>query len=139
MKAMIDVPVSEYRCCTGNQRTSYYGTAARRVRLARLRREKRRAARLKRIRFVLTSTALAVIISVSLSGFSMPHPQVTGAKLYTAVTVGRDETLWDIAGSYYSDDFGSIQSMIREVSALNHLDGSRIFYGQTLIIPYYID
>ena len=137
MKAMIDVPVSEYRCCTGNQRARYYGTAARRVRLARLRREKRRAARLKRIRFILASTVLAVIISVSLSGFSMPHPEVSGTKLYTAVTVGRDQTLWDIAGSYYSDDFGSIQSMIREVSTLNHLDGSRIYYGQTLIIPYY--
>ena len=115
------------------------GAPGRRERLAAIREAQRKAACSRRRRLVLACVLLFIVMSVTLSGFRAPQAHTQQTKYYTKVTVGLDETLWDISGQYYSSEFGSMRAMIREVASLNHLDGSRIYYGQTLIIPYFAE
>lgn len=58
-------------------------------------------------------------------------------KYYTSVTVQEGETLWDIANTFMSDEFSSIQKYIAEVKNINHLSNAKIYAGEELIVPYY--
>lgn len=58
-------------------------------------------------------------------------------KYYTSITVKEGETLWDIASTYMSDEFSSMQKYINEVKNINHLRNDKIYAGENLIVPYY--
>lgn len=98
---------------------------------------KRRALK-RRIRLVTAVFLGALLLAMALSGFS--RVMVTKApsyKYYTAVTVRCDDTLWDIAQKYMTEDYSSIQSYMKEIKEVNNMKSDAIYYGQKLILPYY--
>lgn len=58
-------------------------------------------------------------------------------KYYTSITIEAGETLWDIAGTYMSDEFPSVEKYIDEVKNINQLKNDKIYAGENLIVPYY--
>ncbi len=99
---------------------------------------RRRRMRLARIRRIVFSSLLLIMLITSLTGFSRPV-QVTQPvyKYYAAVSVERGETLWSIAESYYTQDWKSMRTYVKESSRLNHIGSGQVKHGQTLVVPYY--
>lgn len=60
-------------------------------------------------------------------------------KYYTSVYVDRDETLWNIASEYMSDEYTDIREYMDEVKSINHLADDELQYGTTICVPYYSD
>lgn len=65
--------------------------------------------------------------------------QTERCKYFTSYVVEREDTLWDIAERYLTPEYESIYIYIDEVMKSNHLEGTTIFDGQMLILPYYAD
>lgn len=65
--------------------------------------------------------------------------RINERKFFTTYVVEKDDTLWDIANSYMTDEYDSIYEYINEVMESNHLENTNIKYGQMLILPYYAD
>ncbi len=57
-------------------------------------------------------------------------------KYYTDVKVKANDTLWDIAQEYCSEEYDSIQDYIDEVRQINGIS-YLIYEGQTIVVPYY--
>lgn len=58
-------------------------------------------------------------------------------KYYTDVRVERGDTLYDIAAANMSEGYDSIQDYLKEVRVINSVYTDDIYYGQTLVVPYY--
>ena len=58
-------------------------------------------------------------------------------KYFKCITVDEDDTLWSIAEENISEEYSSISDYIDEVKSINNLVGDKIYYGATLVIPYY--
>lgn len=62
-----------------------------------------------------------------------PH----GRKLVTKVEVKAGDSVWGIAGQYYSSEFGSLNAYIQEIEQINGISADYVQAGGTLTIPYY--
>lgn len=60
-------------------------------------------------------------------------------KYYTSVVIEQGDTLWGIASEYVTPEYSGVEEYIREVRALNHMEGDCIRAGQYLLVPYYSD
>lgn len=60
-------------------------------------------------------------------------------KYYTSVYIDRDETLWNIASKYMTDEYTDIREYMDEVKSINHLTDDELQYGITICVPYYSD
>jgi len=60
-------------------------------------------------------------------------------KFYTTILVEEGDTLWAIADEYMTAEYEDRDSFMDEVRKMNHLTGSMIQSGSTLLIPYYAD
>lgn len=58
-------------------------------------------------------------------------------KMVTSILVKEDDTLWDIATQYYTEEYSSISKYIKEIKKSNGLQTDHIHAGYSLIIPYY--
>lgn len=58
-------------------------------------------------------------------------------KFYTTILVEEGDTLWAIADEYMTEEYESRDSFMEEVRKMNHLTGSIIHAGNTLLIPYF--
>ncbi|MDD6135566.1 MAG: LysM peptidoglycan-binding domain-containing protein [Lachnospiraceae bacterium] len=58
-------------------------------------------------------------------------------KYYTCINIEANDTLWSIADSYITDEYNSIDQYIAEVKSINNLSSDKIYYGATLVVPYY--
>lgn len=83
--------------------------------------------------------AAAVIIFCSVSSVQADEESGKRYKYYTSVYVDRDDTLWDIASEYISDEYEDIRAYMDEVKSINHLTGDELQYGTTICVPYYSD
>ncbi len=54
---------------------------------------------------------------------------------YTNVHINNGDTLWDIAKSNYSVEYGDFDDYIEEIRTLNHISGDMIHVGGYLVIP----
>lgn len=79
--------------------------------------------------------ALFVLIATCRNGKAVG--KTDRIKRLTSVSVQEGDCIWSIASEYYSDEFGSIQEYIKEIKKTNNLSGDRIYYGYSLLIPYY--
>ena len=89
---------------------------------------------------VILSVMAVILIGGSISGFAKgPKRQESACKYYTSIAIERGDTLWGIASKYMTSEYGGAKEYIREVRALNHMDGDCIREGEYLMIPYYSD
>lgn len=58
-------------------------------------------------------------------------------KYYTEVEVEDGDTLWAIADEYMTTEYEDKEEFIDEVCQMNHITGSMIRSGNTILIPYY--
>ena len=92
---------------------------------------------------------LAVIVGVFTMVFLFPwnvaevkaneSATMNNRKYFTSYVVEKDDTLWDIAEEFMTEEYDSIYVYIDEVMESNHLKSTNIKYGQMLILPYYAD
>lgn len=59
----------------------------------------------------------------------------TGRISYISVLVTPDDTLWDIAGRYYSAGFGTLKDYVKEIKRCNSLESDNIYAGRHIIVP----
>lgn len=106
------------------------------------RRERRR--RKNRIRYTVTVGTLLIMLVVGLFALSAKPANAGDSasqrfKYYTSITVHEGDTLWSIANEHMSKEYPTINKYISEVQKINHLSGTEIISGSTLVIPYYSD
>ncbi len=92
---------------------------------------------------------LAVLVGVFAMVFLFPwnvaevkaneSATMNSRKYFTSYVVEKDDTLWDIAEEFMTEEYDSIYVYIDEVMESNHLKSTNIKYGQMLILPYYAD
>lgn len=58
-------------------------------------------------------------------------------KYYTSVEVEAGDTLWSIADEYMTAEYDSRDEFMNEVRQMNHITGSGIRCGSTILVPYY--
>ena len=60
-----------------------------------------------------------------------------GQKYYTSIEVEAGDTLWTIADEYMTEEYASRDAFMNEVRQMNHITGSSIRSGSTILVPYY--
>ncbi|MBR5337313.1 MAG: LysM peptidoglycan-binding domain-containing protein [Lachnospiraceae bacterium] len=111
-----------------------------------IREQKRRKARMTRIRTVI-SLCLLVLFFAGLSSMRVNAgsdldakvEEKSATKVYTSYTVCQGDTLYSIAKDncdlkYYND----YEDYIIEIKDINHISSGKIYYGRSLTIPRYI-
>ncbi|MCI9077856.1 MAG: LysM peptidoglycan-binding domain-containing protein [Lachnospiraceae bacterium] len=80
---------------------------------------------------------LTLIIYYFMSGNSNKAVVNTGMGnvSYISVSITADDTLWSIAGRYYSDEFGTIKDYVKEIKRCNSLKSDNIYAGRNIIVP----
>ena len=58
-------------------------------------------------------------------------------KYFKCITVDDDDTLWSIAEENISEEYASVNDYIAEVKSINNLNSDKIYYGASLVVPYY--
>ncbi len=98
---------------------------------------KRVCYRFRRTLFAVSMILIsAIIISINVVSVEAVEEQPAD-KFYTSIQIEPGQTLWNIADTYYTDDYEDYNDYIDEVISLNHLSDSAIHAGQYLVVPYY--
>lgn len=87
---------------------------------------------------VIVSVMAVILIGGSISGSAKGRGnRESSYKYYTSIVIEQGDTLWGIASEYVTPEYDGVEDYIREVRALNHMDGDCIRAGQYLMVPYY--
>ena len=95
------------------------------------------------VRFLLSVSAVAVLVLVLL--FSSKNitrandngNNVSKTKYYKTIEVNVGDSLWSIASENKSGEYRTINDYIDEVKSINNLSEDKINSGEKLIIPYF--
>ncbi len=100
--------------------------------------------RTRKIRSTVTVLIIAFLILIGIFAVSVKTASAEASenqrfKYYTNITVQSGDTLWSIAEEYRTEEYKTVSTYIKEVQEINHLNGSDIISGSTLVVPYYSD
>lgn len=108
--------------------------------------EKRSEEPILSVSTIIAVFTLLLIIGGVLIGSSWSDARQTNAaneysvqKYYTSIEVEPEDTLWSIADTYMSEEYGDRSDYIAEIRRLNQIDENQIHSGQHLVIPCYFD
>lgn len=59
-------------------------------------------------------------------------------KRIVSVPVEKDDTIWDIADKYYTEECGTMREYVAEIIKCNSLENDTIYPGSSLIIPVWV-
>lgn len=93
-----------------------------------------------KILFFTFIIAVAFFAGVHMSRSSSSHASAAideSQIRYISVPITASDTLSGIAGEYYSDEFGSLESYVARIKEYNSLTSDNIYAGNYLIIPIY--
>jgi LysM repeat protein len=101
---------------------------------------------MKRQRFFLECTVIAFLLGAVFAGgisHLCPDPVKSQAanvreKRVVSVMVEPDDTIWEIADQYYTEECGSIKDYVAEIKRCNSLDSDTIYAGYSLIVPVWV-
>lgn len=89
-------------------------------------------------RLIVAGTITMMFFCVFVFGsFRKAGATTHNIKYYTCISIEADDTLWSIADTYITDEYSSIKQYINEVKSINNLSSDKIYYGATLVVPYY--
>ena len=104
-------------------------------RLQRLKLQKAR--RNRKIAVIISAVILITVIAIACNKFIATASRPQTYKYYTEIRIHRNDTLWDIANRYRTEEYVSVGDYINEVKQINSICDNEIYYGQKLMIPYY--
>lgn len=58
-------------------------------------------------------------------------------KYYTSIEVSEGSSLWEIAETYMTEEYDSIEDYINEVKQINHMKNDLLYGGSYICVPYY--
>lgn len=104
-------------------------------------RQKRKIQKIRRrlTGFGVASIAMGILVS-ALSVIQVHADTSEESKRYkyfTSVFVERDDTLWDLAAEYRTEEYADVRDYVDEVMAINHLTEEQLQYGDWITVPYY--
>ena len=116
-----------------------YRQKSRQARLEARRREAiRRRVRLLTTVFTVAFLFISVVSANAIIANAGDGYEKNYEKMYTCVTVGRGETIWDIANEYVTPGYTTVTDVMEEVKFINRLDDTySVQAGSILMIPYY--
>lgn len=93
----------------------------------------------KHSKFIMAGAIVILFLGLFILGTSNKHAGATthNIKYFTCINVEQDDTLWSIAKTYMSSEYTSINDYIDEVKSINNLSTDKIYYGASLVVPYY--
>ncbi len=99
----------------------------------------RKQAQQRRMLFLAAALICVFILGIICGGrmVDASKPVKHNYKYYKELKVGLNDTLWDIADTYMTEDYASVNDYIKEIQEINSLTDDQIVYGQRLLIPYY--
>lgn len=59
-------------------------------------------------------------------------------KRVVSVMVEKEDTIWTIAGRYYTEECGSMKEYVAEIKKCNSLENDTIYAGYPIIIPVWV-
>lgn len=88
---------------------------------------------------IIISIILISVMYLCITKKDTPDSKASNAsqKYYTCITVENGDTLWEIAETYKTEEYGSTKEYIAEVMSINNLESDNIQAGTNLLIPYY--
>lgn len=93
------------------------------------------------IRFIIVTAALVLTVSFLFGNIFVfaksDQTQMISYKYFTSVKIQSGDTLWDLAQTYYSNEYESLTDYIEDVKKINSLTSDSIHAGKYLMIPYY--
>ena len=94
----------------------------------------------RRLAVVVLTVVAAVLAGGSISGFARARAAEEDVyKCYDSIRIENGDTLWSIAVKHRNPDYDRIEEYIREVRRLNHICGDRLYAGEYLTIPCYLE
>ena len=101
--------------------------------------KKRRNRELQRhILIFILSLLLISVMALLFFGTKSSAAEKNGTcKCYASVQIEPGDTLYELAGRFYSSEFRSIERMVSEIKTINNMDNDRVISGLYIIIPYY--
>ncbi len=108
-------------------------------------RERTRIDRIEKVRrdkfnLVMIGTIILVTVIVICSTLLASASEETtenSDKYYLSVEIEQDDTLWDIAKRYNTDDTVSTKEYVNEIMYVNGLETDTIYAGQYIIVKCY--
>lgn len=96
----------------------------------------------KKIQVLITSIGMLFIVLFVCTGFANKQDTVNACeqnKYFKSVQVEENETVWDIASEYYSDEYDSFDDYIAEIESINSIDADYVKSGCYIVVPYYAE
>lgn len=97
--------------------------------------------------FVLSNMFVFLVIAVCIFGFLNQKNEIKSQantkksndffKYYTSIEIQPGDTITGIAKKYEIEKYDDLQTFIKEVQEMNHLDGDKISAGAYITVPYY--
>lgn len=92
---------------------------------------------IKGLLVVLFVIAFVFVVKNTMQSFSVANAETRRELKCVSVCVESDDTLWSLAEEYYSDEYNSIDNLIREIKSINNMGSNQVNVGNYIIIPYY--
>ena len=87
---------------------------------------------------IMLVLCFTVVCNAKDSGM-MSDASTRNQKYFICITIDYGTTLTDIANTYMTEEYHSVNDYIDEVKSINNLDNDNITSGATLVVPYYSD
>jgi len=100
---------------------------------------KRRRAEQIRKRIIMVCLVVLVFATTVLAitqRASADTPE-TRKKTCTSIEIQPGDTLWNIAETYYTEEYQDLRSYIDEIKKTNNMHDDKLISGRHLIVPYY--
>lgn len=88
---------------------------------------------------VFTVFILAILLTVFFMKSTTTKAADDRIRTVSSVKIHADDTLWDIASAYYTDEYKDVWELVREIQQINGLTDDHIEAGNSIIVPHYID
>lgn len=84
--------------------------------------------------FLLTAVTAVVLAGRSTAG---ADDGIRREKRIISIQVKEGDTLWSIACDFYTEEYGNVKKLIKEIKKTNRIS-DQIYIGQKLLIPHYV-